>query len=82
MLRTKFDYASSDSDGGKWDGDENDVECETCEECNAEIVGIRHHKRGTFTDLCSEHFDELAEEERAAYDAIDSALPPTSVASG
>ena len=43
---------------------------EKCDTCRTKIVGVRHHRRGTFYDLCSAHFDQLAE--RAAFDAIDS----------
>ena len=48
---------------------------ETCQQCKARIVGVRHHRRGTFTDLCSAHFAELAEAERAAYNAIERTPP-------
>ena len=43
---------------------------EKCDKCRTTIVGVRHHRRGTFYDLCSAHFDQLAE--RAAFDAVDS----------
>ncbi len=43
---------------------------EKCDKCLTTIVGVRHHRRGTFYDLCSAHFDQLAE--RAAFDAVDS----------
>jgi hypothetical protein len=33
---------------------------------------VRFHRRGTFNDLCSAHFDQLSVVERAAYDAIES----------
>ena len=45
---------------------------ETCQTCGARIVGVRFHRRGTFNDLCSAHFDQLSVVERAAYDAIES----------
>jgi hypothetical protein len=45
---------------------------ETCQKCGARIVGVRFHRRGTFNDLCSAHFDQLSVVERAAYDAIES----------
>ncbi len=45
---------------------------ETCETCNFRIVGVRNHRRGTFVDLCSVHFEMLAEHERAAYEAVES----------
>jgi hypothetical protein len=45
---------------------------ETCETCKSRIVGVRNHRRGTFVDLCLVHFEMLAEQERAAYDAIES----------
>ena len=45
---------------------------ETCETCKCRIVGVRNHRRGTFVDLCSAHFEMLAEHERAAYGAVES----------
>ena len=45
---------------------------EKCDKCRTKIVGVRQHRRGTFYDLCSAHFDQLAE--RAAFDAVDSTL--------
>jgi hypothetical protein len=45
---------------------------ETCETCKCRIVGVRNHRHGTFVDLCSAHFEMLAEHERAAYGAVES----------
>ena len=44
---------------------------EKCERCKRRIVGVRHHRRGTFTDLCPAHYDALTELERAVYDPIE-----------
>ncbi len=44
---------------------------EMCNKCQSRIVGVRNHRRGTFVDLCSAHFELLAEHERAAYDALE-----------
>ena len=43
-----------------------------CDECKSSIVGLHHHRRGTFVHLCSTHFARLPEAERAAFDAIES----------
>ncbi len=45
---------------------------EACETCHTQIYGVRYHRRGTFTDLCFAHYEQLAEEERTTYDKIES----------
>ncbi len=53
------------------------VEDTRCDECDSPIVGVHHHRRGTFFYLCSMHFARLPEAERAAFDAIESNPPPS-----
>jgi hypothetical protein len=43
-----------------------------CDECKSSIVGLHHHRRGTFVHLCPVHFARLPEAERTAFDAIES----------
>ena len=43
-----------------------------CDECKSPIVGLHHHRRGTFVHLCPVHFARLPEAERTAFDAIES----------
>ena len=73
MIRMPFSFCSMEAIPVTHD--------ETCETCKSRIVGVRNHRRGTFVDLCLVHFEMLAEQERAAYDAIESMpfrsdLPP------
>ncbi len=49
-----------------------EVEDTRCDECKSSIVGVHHHRRGTFVHLCPVHFARLPEAERAAFDAIES----------
>jgi hypothetical protein len=64
MIRMPFSFCSMEAIPVTHD--------ETCETCKSRIVGVRNHRRGTFVDLCLVHFEMLAEQERAAYDAIES----------
>jgi hypothetical protein len=54
------------------------VEDTRCDVCKSSIVGVHHHRRGTFVHLCPLHFGRLPSAERAAFDAIESnpLLPP------
>jgi hypothetical protein len=48
------------------------VEDTRCDECKSSIVGLHHHRRGTFIHLCPVHFARLPEAEHAAFDTIES----------
>ena len=48
-----------------------------CDECKSSIVGLHHHRRGTFVHLCPVHFARLPEAEGTAFDAIESKPPPS-----
>ena len=43
-----------------------------CDECKSSIIGLHHHRRGTFVHLCPVHFARLPEAERTTFDAMES----------